>query len=67
MSGDEWVECEICGVGAVRYPNGVFMYEASMECGRLNGTGAFRYVNGDVYDGDWQDDKRMARAPTDMR
>lgn len=46
---------EMTGFFVRRYPNG--LYEGDMFGGKMEGKGRFAFRGGDVYEGDWLDNK----------
>jgi len=52
---DGWAE----GSGQAR---GKDSYVGEFTAGYPNGTGSYRWANGDVYDGDWRDDQRTGHG-----
>ena len=44
------------GYGVQEWPNGA-RYEGYWDHGKANGKGKYTHAHGDVYEGDWVDDK----------
>jgi hypothetical protein len=66
-----WSEGQRHGKGIMKYSNGDDVYEGDWEIysyvyegkwdekGKKHGKGTMKYFNGDVYEGDWNRDKRQ--------
>ena len=53
----EFVNGEICGTGMRLWSHNNNVYEGKFDQGEMNGMGVMKYGNGDVYQGQWADNK----------